>query len=136
MGLFSKSDRIAITFIAALICIGWGITFVLHRSEEPDNLRIIKNAVPPPEAFNAKDSLTAEFPGAFSPVNINKAGAVELEILPMIGPVKALAIVEYREKNGLFTDISDIIKVRGIGPATFEEIRKYITVDSDTLLTE
>ncbi len=136
MRLFSKSDRIAIACIVALICIGWGITFVLHRSEGSDNLRIIKNAVPLPEAFNSKDSLTGEFPGAFSPVNINKAGAVELEILPMIGPVKAAAIVEYREKNGSFTDISDIIKVRGIGPATFEEIRKYITVDSDTLLTE
>ena len=136
MGLFSKSDRIAIACIAALICIGWGITFVLHRSEGPDNLRIIKNAVPLPEGFSLKDSLQGEFPGAFSPVNINKAGAVELENLPMIGPVKASAIVEYREKNGSFIDISDIIKVRGIGPATFEEIRKNITVDSNTLLTE
>lgn len=51
-------------------------------------------------------------------VNINQASKEELaESLPGVGPVKAAAIVEYREKNGPFKSLDDLEKVKGIGPA-------------------
>lgn len=136
MALFTKRDRIAIAFIAALILTGWGLKFAVHRSQETENLRIIRNAVKLPLAHESIDTLTVAFPDIYSPVDINNADTGELENLPMIGPVKAAAIIEYRKKHGFFTDIADIMKVKGIGPATYEKIRNQITVKSNNGLKE
>jgi competence protein ComEA len=67
---------------------------------------------------------------ASGPVNINTATAAELETLPGIGPKTAEAIVEYREANGPFETIEDIMDVPGIGEGTFEKIKDRITVGS------
>jgi len=64
-------------------------------------------------------------------VNINTASEAELaEQLPGIGPVKAGAIVDYREQNGPFATVDDIVNVSGIGPATLEKLRPFISVDA------
>lgn len=55
-------------------------------------------------------------------ININLASVVELEQLPGVGPATAKAIVSYREKNGAFLKVEDLLKVRGIGPAKLSEI--------------
>jgi competence protein ComEA len=61
-------------------------------------------------------------------VDINTASLEELDKLPGIGPTIAQRIIEYREENGLFASIDDIVNVPGIGSATFAEIRDLITV--------
>ncbi len=61
-------------------------------------------------------------------VNINTATAAELETLSGIGPVKAQAIVDYRNEHGLFRTIDELINVPGIGPQTLEEIRNQISL--------
>ena len=61
-------------------------------------------------------------------ININTATAAQLEGLPGIGPTTAARIVQYREENGLFERVDDLLKVPGIGPATLEEIRAFVTV--------
>lgn len=61
-------------------------------------------------------------------VNINTADVSELETLTGIGSVKAQAIVDYREDNGLFESIEEIQNVSGIGDATYESIKDDITV--------
>ncbi len=60
-------------------------------------------------------------------VNINQASLEVLIGLPGIGPVTAGKIISYREEQ-LFTKIEEIQKVPGIGPATFEQIKIYLTV--------
>ena len=55
-------------------------------------------------------------------ININLASVVELEQLPGVGPATAKAIVAYREKNGAYLKVEDLLKVRGIGPAKLSEI--------------
>lgn len=61
-------------------------------------------------------------------ININSASATELETLSGIGEVLAATIVEYREQNGPFASVDDLMDVSGIGPATLEEIRDQVTV--------
>jgi competence protein ComEA len=61
-------------------------------------------------------------------VNINSASATELETLSGIGEVLAATIVEYRDQNGPFASVDDLLDVSGIGPATLEEIRDQVTV--------
>lgn len=58
-------------------------------------------------------------------IHIQTASQAELETLPQIGPAKALAIIDYRERNG-FRSIEDLDKVKGIGPATLEKLRPLI----------
>ncbi len=60
------------------------------------------------------------------PININTAGASELDALPGIGPSLANAIIAYRNENGPFGTPRDIIKVRGIGEKTYEKFRDLI----------
>jgi competence protein ComEA len=61
-------------------------------------------------------------------ININTASQSELEILPGIGPTTAQKIIEYREQNGEFVSIEEIINVSGIGPGLYERIKDLITV--------
>lgn len=61
-------------------------------------------------------------------VNINTASLEELDTLPGIGPVIGQSIIDYRESNGPFNSIEDIVLVSGIGDATFNKIKEDITV--------
>ena len=74
---------------------------------------------------------TLEVEAEAEPVNINTATVEELDTLPGIGMVIAKNIIDYREANGPFQSIEDIINVPGIGPATYERIRDLITVESE-----
>jgi competence protein ComEA len=61
-------------------------------------------------------------------ININTANQGELETLSGIGPVIAKAIIQYRQEHGPFDEIEAIQAVSGIGPATFEKIKDFITL--------
>jgi competence protein ComEA len=61
-------------------------------------------------------------------ININTATQAELESLPEIGPATAQRILEYREANGPFNAVEDLLNVKGIGPATIEAIKPFVTI--------
>ena len=61
-------------------------------------------------------------------VNLNRAEAWLLQALPGIGETRAQAIIDYRRQNGHFHNINELIKVEGIGTATYEKIKHLITV--------
>lgn len=62
-------------------------------------------------------------------VNINSATKVDLQQVPGIGDSKATAIIEYREKEGLFQTIEDLKNVTGIGEKTVEKLKEYLDVN-------
>ncbi len=65
-------------------------------------------------------------------VNINTASADAIaKALDGIGSVKAQAIVEHREAQGLFKTPDDIMQVKGIGKATYQQIRHYLKIDKE-----
>jgi comEA protein len=59
-------------------------------------------------------------------ISLNGASASELTRIPGIGPKTADAIIQYRSENGPFNELSHIVKVKGIGPKKWEQIRPYL----------
>jgi comEA protein len=71
---------------------------------------------------------SAQSPSSDAKVNLNTAGLDELVTLPGIGKAYAERILEYREKNGPFKKVEEILNVRGIGEKTFERIKDRLTL--------
>jgi competence protein ComEA len=61
-------------------------------------------------------------------VNINTASATDLEGLPGIGAKTAQRIVEYRQKNGPFKKVEELMNVRGVGEKNFLKLKSQISV--------
>lgn len=63
-------------------------------------------------------------------VDLNKASAEELATIPGIGVALAQRIVEFREKEGAFRRVEDLMKVKGIGEKSFQKMQPHIKVDA------
>lgn len=83
--------------------------------------------------LSAAGSLAAEGSGV---VNINTADSEELSLLPRVGPTVAQRIVDFRQENGRFQTLEDLMLVRGIGEKTFELIKPHITLEGQTSLKD
>lgn len=76
---------------------------------------------------------TGEAGGAGPPtgdgrVNLNTADATQLDTLPRIGPAMAQRILEWRETNGRFTSVEDLLAVPGIGDKMLEALRDLVSL--------
>lgn len=67
-------------------------------------------------------------------VNINKASAEQLQLLPRVGPSLAGRILQFREKNGAFKSIDELQAVRGVGERSLITLRPYLSLSGDTTL--
>jgi len=65
-------------------------------------------------------------------VNVNTATAEQLQMLPGIGETRAQALLEQRERQGRFQRIDDLLAVKGIGGASLEALRPYVTLQGAT----
>ena len=70
-----------------------------------------------------ENNIIQDRPTGNGKININTASAGMLETLPNIGSVLAQRIVDYREENGNYTTLEDLLLVEGIGEKRLEEIR-------------
>jgi comEA protein len=61
-------------------------------------------------------------------VNINTANASELDALSGIGPVYAQRIIDYRNQNNGFKSKDEVLKVKGIGPSTYNKFKDKISI--------
>lgn len=72
------------------------------------------------------DSLPPVDPSGLARIPLNSATAAELDLLPGIGPSLANAIVEYRQAEGPFQTVDELLEVPGIGPAKLAAIRDLV----------
>ena len=93
----------------------YGGSLDMGKEITADEIGMVSEAVTPAEEILGK-------------VDINTANMAELMTLSGIGESRAADIIKYREENGDFSRIEDIMLVSGIGEKTFEEIKEQITV--------
>jgi competence protein ComEA len=117
-GLLSSADVESLN-LAALLEDGQQLNIPYKAGEEPSN----DNGDESPDLPGA-----TEEPSSGDLININTASKDELASLPGIGETIAQRIIDYRDENGNFLSIEDIMNVSGIGPATFDDIKALITV--------
>jgi len=67
-------------------------------------------------------------PAAKAAVNLNTATIDQLEELPGVGPATAQRILDYRQKNGSFKKVEDLMNVKGIGEKSFLKLKPLIVV--------
>lgn len=82
--------------------------------------------------MNEKDSVleSHELLKIGKKININSSYSADLQLLPGIGKVMAERIIDYREQNGDYKMIEEIMSVKGIGQKKFDKIKNLISVDS------
>jgi competence protein ComEA len=85
-----------------------------------------------PQSGSAKPatakSATAKTAASTAVVNINTASASDFEALPGIGAKTAARIIEYRQKNGPFKKIEELMNVRGLGEKNFLKLKAQLTI--------
>ncbi|HEY6212358.1 MAG TPA: helix-hairpin-helix domain-containing protein [Vicinamibacterales bacterium] len=81
-----------------------------------------------PQASPKSSPRSSGKPALATPININTASATELDSLPGIGAKTAARIVEYRQKNGPFKKVEELMNVRGVGEKNFLKLKEHITV--------
>ena len=116
----TKSEIVLLGLTAAFLC-------ALAALSAQDRADLAPGVTIETEFQVPEEEIAPDFP----PVNLNTAGMEELDTLPGIGESLAGRIIAWREANGPFTSIEQIMEVSGIGEATFAELRDRVTVDGE-----
>ena len=130
MGMWTDPMR-GVRIFLVMLCLAFLVGGFFHRQPS------FRPAVFIPGADSTQTTLfqhlASEVPpqdSIWNTINVNTASANHLEALPGIGPVKAAAVVQYREEHGWFRHADELIHVHGIGPKTLEKIRPLISLDT------
>ena len=112
---FRAQDRRIITVLMSVLLLWLMVEWIVVANRRPDPLLLHRGS---------------EFQGNFR-VNVNESTWVEWMQLEGIGPALAQRIVADRSLKGRFSSIKDVGRVPGIGPATLDRIRPWLTMGHD-----
>lgn len=124
-GMTEEADPNALNLARKLVD-GEHIVVPAPGDEIPEEPAADTGAETPTEGTEGHGDSSSTSSGSL--VNINTADLAELISLPGIGPAIGQRILDWRELNGEFTSIDELMEVSGIGPATFANIEALVTI--------
>lgn len=126
-----KKQGIPVLVLLTIVFAAFTLGFYLGQNQSPEAVTL---SIPasmqtlPPQTTVAETQETLPEPAISFPIDIASAEAEEFMALPGIGEVLAQRILAYREENGGFTSVEDLLNVEGIGKKRFEDILDLITI--------
>lgn len=143
----SKAEGIAVLLTVLLLSLALGFYVgrstvkgaVVIEAAEPEVISAVEPAPAAkpqtsPEVVSVmEESAPPEEPAEPEyPLDINVATVDDLDDLPKIGPVLAQRIIDYREANGDFQFVEELLNVEGIGEGIFEKIKEFVEVRDES----
>jgi competence ComEA-like helix-hairpin-helix protein len=116
-------------FALAVIVCGLALNALARLPREPAQARQAPHAARARASAPASDVALRAL-RRDEPLDLNRAGAADLELLPGVGPALAQRIVSYRATHGAFASIDALAQVRGIGPKTLARLRPLLSIAS------
>jgi len=127
MQYFTPKEQGVLVFLIVCLVSGIGIRMYQHHWAPLPDTDIENVLLQNRSEFYGKMYQPKSTPSAG--VDINTADIDELQQIPGVGPVFSRRILDYREKNGKFISVEDLLKVKGIGRKTFEKMRPFLRCD-------
>ena len=112
----SRREFVVLCVLFSILMVGIAIKFVMDNHLGSGEIKVLRQN---PEELTLR-------------LDINTVEWYQLLPLPQIGEKRARAIVEYREKHGPFTDVDELLNVKGITPKVLEGVRGSIRVSGET----
>ncbi len=121
---FTKDERNSILFLVIFLVIGLIII----------NIKSISSYLDADSTSTVQDSINKVIEISKTPlkININTADIETLAELPGIGPAKAEAIYSYRQENGEFSSLTELVNIKGIGTKTLAKLLPFLVIIGDS----
>jgi competence ComEA-like helix-hairpin-helix protein len=142
MWAFAPAEKRAILFLVITLIVGSGVLSyrkynpdfapeLLRGSSDSKRLNWYNNPAPN-FTVNEEIKKVSSNPAITPPLgqlNLNTATREDLEKLPLIGPVLAKKIIDYRYEKGGFSRVEELLEVKGIGKKNFAVIKDYLILE-------
>ena len=142
MTVLTQKERFVFQFLIISVAVGLGVGTIRKTYFKPDFSEQIENEIAEfkslsididesklnytQENLSKSDDIKPKI--SVKSLDVNTASKNDLMTLPKIGPVTAGRIIQCRDDFGSFKSIEDLLKIKGIGPKTLDQLKPFIQI--------